>query len=305
MTPRILVLLLLITSSVSAQPLAEKSATSAAKADAVAEIAKLQEAYNTAMEANATEGLKWNEGLEKWYLDGLDKLKAERSKAGDLDGAVLAKTEHDRIAAHTETTAEQIKAMSPAMRALRTRYEGSLRKIAEEVGKRNLPVSQKFLADLEALQKRITVSGDIEQALIVKAEKDRFAAQLAASAPKPTAIPAAIAAPTPSAKPKVVQAAKEAPVTTIEGLTKHLIGTKWIWFDRETITFLADGKAQWKENPDHWPWKVTSVGRRVIEGENIRKGNKFTMTLDRDLKTGTIAEVNGGGPRKTRDVTKE
>ena len=299
-TTRALFLTLLTAVIVCAQTSAQNpTAPAVRKPDAVAELAALQASYNTAMAAIAAEQAKWVAGLEKWYLDGLDKLQAERTKAGDLDGALLVKAEHDRIAAHSDTSAEQIQAMPPAMRALRGTYEGSLKKITEEVGKRNLPASQKFHADLEALQKRITMSGDIELALVVKTEKERFAAQFAASVPKPAATP------TPVAKPKAVVAAKETPMTGIEALTKRLIGTTWIWFDRETITFLADGKARWKDTLEPWPWKVTSVGRRVIEGENMQRGNKFTMTLDRDLKSGTIIEVNGGGPRKTRDITNE
>ena len=90
---------------------------------------------------------------------------------------------------------------------------------------------------------------------------------------------------------------------SIESVTKRLVGTKWIWFDRETITFLADGKAQWKDNQTYWPWKVTSAGRRIIEGENANRATKFTITFDRDLKTGTI--TGDGGSRQTRNITTE
>jgi hypothetical protein len=299
-TTRMLSLMLLSTGIVCAQPPAQNPAAPAAgKLDAAAEISALQASYEKAIMANAAEQEKWVAGLDKWYLDGLDKLQAERAKAADLDGAALVKAEHDRIAGHSETSAEQIQAMPPAMRTLRGTYEGSLKKITEEVGKRNLPASRKYFADLEALQKRITVTGDIEQALVVKAEKERFAAQFATSVPKPAATSA------PVAKPPPVVAAKDAPIASAEDLINRLIGTKWIWFNRETITFLADGKAKWKLSDDPWPWKVTSFSRRVIEGENMRRGNKFIMTLDRGLKTGTIVETNGGAPRKTRDITNE
>ena len=95
-------------------------------------------------------------------------------------------------------------------------------------------------------------------------------------------------------------AAAETSGVTTDSVTKRLIGTKWYWFDRETITFLADGKAQWKESPVLWPWKVTSAGRRVIEGENKNNGHKFRITFDRDLKSGTVE--GDGGTRKLQPV---
>ena len=176
-TSRILVLLLLTASVGREQTFAQNPTAPVVKQDAVAEIGKLQAVYNTAMEVNAAETAKWTEGLEKWYLDGLAKLQEERAKAADLDGALLVKAERERVAAHVETTEEQVKAMPAVMRTLRSAYEGSLKKITEEIAKRNLPVRQKLSADLEALQKRITVSGDLEQAVIVKTEKERFAAR--------------------------------------------------------------------------------------------------------------------------------
>ena len=67
-----------------------------------------------------------------------------------------------------------------------------------------------------------------------------------------------------------------------EALTKRLIGTKWVWFGGETITFLADGKAEWSTGKQIWPWKVTSVGLRVIEGMNMARTTKFTITFEHD-----------------------
>lgn len=75
-----------------------------------------------------------------------------------------------------------------------------------------------------------------------------------------------------------------------EALASRLIGTKWVWFGGETITFLADGKAEWSTGKQIWPWKVTSVGLRVIEGVNMAKSAKFTITFEHDLQTGTIKE---------------
>ncbi len=245
--PFLTLIALLLGCSVHAQnpppPAAQPPAAPAAKADAAAEIGKLQEGYNTAMEANAGENAKWIEGLEKWYFDGLDKLKADRAKAGDLDGAVLVKTERDRVTMHTETTPEQIKAMPAALRTLRGTYEGSLKRIIEETGKKNLPVSRKFLADLEALQKRITVTGNIEQALIVKEEKERFAHQFAESA----TVPSAITENPGSAKTAILPVQKPAAPRTdfvehISALTNGKTGAPILLKKKETMTTKAKFK---------------------------------------------------------------
>ena len=140
------------------------------------------------------------------------------------------------------------------------------------------PVNRRYLAALEALQRRATQTNDLETAIKIKEELQK----LGAAAP----------------------AANDTSGVTVESLTNRLIGTKWIWFGKETLTLLADGKAQWSSGRDPWPWKVTSAGRRVIEGENVVKKNKFTITFDRDLKTGTIAGQDGN-PRQTRNITNE
>jgi hypothetical protein len=95
-------------------------------------------------------------------------------KAGIEDNA-------DEGAKWTETSAKEVGAMLPALRTIRSAYEASLKKITEEVERRNKPINQRYLADLNALQNRVTKTGDLDQAIVVKAEKERFAAQLAAA----------------------------------------------------------------------------------------------------------------------------
>jgi hypothetical protein len=78
---------------------------------------------------------------------------------------------------------------------------------------------------------------------------------------------------------------------------------KWTWFGNETLTFLPDGKAKWKDGEDLWPWKVTSASRRVIASEHGLKGRKFTITFDREMKTGIIE--GDMATRKTEILTAE
>ena len=287
------------------QPVEPPAAAPAAKPDALAEIAKLQEAYNTAMQANAGENAKWIEGLEKWYFAGLDKLQALRSKAGDLDGAVLVKAERDRVTMHTETTEEQIKAMPAALRTLRGTYEGSLKRIAEETGKKNLPVSRKFLADLEALQKRITVTGDIEQALIVKGAKEHFATQLAASATATTPV-RGIGNPLPSQPAPAIPAAGGAQMPgNDQPLAEFLPGTKWLMYGRKdrVVEFHDEGKFvldDWTQQGLAAEWKATGPNQVTV---TITSGKFKNLTATLDFNE-TRSSFTGTDLDKTRKITR-
>ena len=159
---------------------AQEPAKPAAKPDAAAEIKVASAPYHAAVEAVSAEYQKWIAALDTWYLAELDKLQAARAKLGDLDGAIAIKKERERMASHSPTTPEQIQAMPAPLRTLRAGYDQGLKKSADEGARRIDTARRKYLADLEALQKRITTTGDIDKALLVKAEKDRFIAEMAA-----------------------------------------------------------------------------------------------------------------------------
>lgn len=131
------------------------------------------------------------------------------------------------------------------------------------------PVNRRYQSALETLLRRATQANDLQTANAVNDELKKLGV--------PTTGPAG-----------------QKPTASADSFEKRLIGTKWIWFGAETITFLADGKAKWKESPVLWPWKVKNAGLRTIEGENMNKKVKWTVTFDRDLKTGT---VEGDGER--------
>ncbi|HTE94480.1 MAG TPA: hypothetical protein VK678_13340, partial [Bradyrhizobium sp.] len=115
----------------------------------------------------------------------LDRLQNERATAGDLDGALAAKAELDRLGARQETTAEQIKAMNPALQKLRAACDTALKNYHDEAAKSNAALLRKLLADLEEVQRRITTTGNLQKALQVKTEKERIAAEAAQARPAP------------------------------------------------------------------------------------------------------------------------
>jgi hypothetical protein len=138
------------------------------------EIQALWAPHEAAQKAVAADRDKKLANLDYLYLLNVDKLKNDRAAAGDLDGALAAKAELDRLSAHQALTDEQRQAMNPALQALRASYDAALKGYHDEAAKQNAALLQKLLADLEALQTRITTTGDLDKALRVKAEKERI-----------------------------------------------------------------------------------------------------------------------------------
>jgi hypothetical protein len=158
-------------------------AAPAGKVDADAEIARLQDGFKASADALAAERAKWLAALNDWYSAGLDKVHADRSAAGDLDGVLAVKAERARFSAQGETSADQIQAMPATLRTLRETYNASLKRITDEVARRTAAANLKQSADFEALQRRVTMTGDIEQALKIKRAKESFLAPPAPAAP--------------------------------------------------------------------------------------------------------------------------
>ena len=149
------------------------------------EIQALWAPHEAAQKAVAAERDKKLANLDYIYLLNVEKLKNDRAAAGDLDGALAAKAELDRLSAHQALSDEQRKAMNLALQALRASYDAALKGYDDEAAKQNAALLQKLLADLEALEKRITTTGDLDKALRVKAEKERIAAEGTKAQPAP------------------------------------------------------------------------------------------------------------------------
>jgi hypothetical protein len=140
------------------------------------------------------------------------------------------------------------------------------------------PVNRRQIAALEMLQRKATQANDLDTAIKIKAELAKLGVATSAAA-KPTQLPGA------------------------DVLAKRLVGTKWVWFQKETVTFKANGKAEWVKGREPWSWKVENVENRVISGVHAGLNKKFTITFDEDFKKGRIAGEDG--ERSTRNVTDE
>jgi len=84
-------------------------------------------------------------------------------------------------------------------------------------------------------------------------------------------------------------------------IEERLINTTWVWYENQTITFLADGRARWSYNGDiSFTWKVVGTNPAVIEGTGWN-GKKYRITLNDSLRTGSLRE-GWYGPRTTNEV---
>lgn len=139
------------------------------------------------------------------------------------------------------------------------------------------PVNRRHITALEMLQRKATQASELEVALQIKAELAKLGAPVTKVNP-PLA-------------PGVIN------------FSKALAGTKWVWFQKETVTFRMNGNIDWNGSREPWSWKVEDAEQRVISGYAVHIRKKFTITFDANLQTGVIRGEDG--ERKTRNVTKQ
>jgi hypothetical protein len=244
-----------------------------------AALAALLSSYAAAKETVAAQQEKWIGALRAWYLQDLTKLQGERTKAADLEGAVAAKTERERITAGAEPTREQIDAMPESLRRVRATYDPALKKGADELARRNDAAGRKYLADLEALQKRLTMGGDLDQAVLVRAEKERAAEEMQKGA---AAVAVALST-APSNPVKRPAAAGDA-----RPLVEFLSGTKWLWYGNKghVLEFRKDGKVgftDWTRKGTVTAWEASGPNQVTLTiVSEKRKGRTATLDFSED-----------------------
>ena len=118
--------------------------------------------------------------MRKFYADALERMQKEATAKGDLDTALAAKTEREALAVPGELSAESRKKLPAALLASRTKYDQAAMQIEAQARAQEAALIRSYLAMLDALQKRITVKGDLEGAVKVKDERQTVAARLGA-----------------------------------------------------------------------------------------------------------------------------
>lgn len=114
-------------------------------------------------------------GIAKSYAANLERLQKEITARGDLEGALQAKAELERLGGGLEPSVDERKSMPPALVALRRQFENERDPIMASARQQEEQQTKAYLVALEALQKRLTTQNQLEKALLVKAERDKFA----------------------------------------------------------------------------------------------------------------------------------
>ena len=135
----------------------------------------LKQKYQTALSPIDMRAGEKREVLRKDYVAALDKAQKEAMAAGNLDAALSAKAERERVVGNEETTDEQKQAMPRTLAALRGSYDKGLGRIAGEATVETQQVLDRYLVNLQALEKTLTKRGDLEGALAVRAEREKYA----------------------------------------------------------------------------------------------------------------------------------
>ena len=113
--------------------------------------------------------------LAKSYAASLERLQKEITARGDLDGALQAKAELERLGGGQEPSAEERKVMPPALVALRRQFEIARDPVAATARQQEEQETKAYVVALDALQKRLTTQNQLDKALLVKAEREKFA----------------------------------------------------------------------------------------------------------------------------------
>lgn len=208
------------------------------------------------------------------YAGELKTLEDRAAAAGQLDAVVAVKAEREAYEKGGTTSgfaAGDLKVPASA-RQLRAAFDGDVARLRAAAAPEGRVLAQAYVQQLGNLERRLTSQKSIDAALAVRREKE--ATQQEGMAPLDPGNPP------PSA------------------LRTQLLGTTWKWWRSETVTFMAGGKGRWSESSkDMFTWKVKDGAPRSIEGTTPHN-EKYTITFDPSLTSGTIGE----GTDKARQI---
>jgi hypothetical protein len=135
--------------------------------------------------------------LKTQYLATLDSLYQQAISKGDLDGVIAVKAEKDRILRDVQPTDAERAAMSEEMKKPRSTYDQGSARVVKEQGDQLRQLYDKYKKMLELQEKKLTLQDRVEDALAIRAEKERMLDDLPAAANDVPATPAVADKPAP------------------------------------------------------------------------------------------------------------
>ena len=131
--------------------------------------------FNAALQAIADARGPVRNKIKADYAANLDTVFKQIAATGDLDAALQVKAEKERIAVGQDPTEAQKAGMPSALKAARDKYERAL--VPSQTDQRNAEnvARQRYLAELEQLQRQLTMRTELDKAALVKAERERIA----------------------------------------------------------------------------------------------------------------------------------
>lgn len=108
------------------------------------------------------------------YTGTVERLQREFGARGDLEAALQAKAEAERVAGGQDPGTDERKAMPAALAQARQRYEQERGPLFAAAQSQETEQTRGYLVALDGLQKRLTTQNQLEKALAVKAERDRL-----------------------------------------------------------------------------------------------------------------------------------
>jgi hypothetical protein len=242
----------------------------------------LQNLYAKAIQKVEGDSTSAAQALPATYLKELIKLQQTVQKAGDLEGLTTANRELERFKNEQTVPEQPAKSTPEAIKKLQIQYRGALAKNDLEKNKKIVSVTKQYLENLATLQTSLTKSGNISEALEVKAEIKRVKEDS-----KIAGAESALAAPGTDKQPGGKTAADPIVAT-------------WRWFNDVRVTCRDDGSFD-ANNGQKGVWKNVSTKGKEATYEFQWDGGVYidTLTILRGGKS--LAGQNQNGFKVTAE----
>ena len=182
--PSLLPIFLILVAPFLAQVSARAQETNVAE---TADLNSLSKKYSDTWRQIETKQEQHLTTLKTQYIASLDTLLKSTMANGDLDGVLAAKAEKDRLLTDTPMSDDDRAAMPPELKTARAGYDQAAERIRGEYRKQFESLHTKYLQTLQEQEKKLTMQGRLDDAIAVRAEKDRVMDHVLHDIPPPAA----------------------------------------------------------------------------------------------------------------------